>query len=172
MKIYKLLLIAGVLTVSACGINNTGTTGTAGLDSAAVPASTNQLEQGLYAVMQISDTVKAGDPLELKFTVYNSGDTLQQFCKWHTPFEPLMSKYLDVKDENGEEVNYRGAMAKRIMPPPADSYIKVGPKDSLVATIDLLKGYAISKPSRYTIVYSGQNMSGLIVRDSISFVYR
>jgi hypothetical protein len=122
--------------------------------------------------MEISDTIKLGDPLELKFIVHNKADTAQQFCKWHTPFEPLMSKYLDVKDENGVEVDYRGAMAKRIMPPPADSYIKVASKDSLVTMIDLLKGYALSKPSKYTITYSGQNMSGLVVRDSVSFVYR
>jgi len=128
-------------------------------------------EKGLFAKMTIKDTIKTGEPLQLKFTVYNNADSVQQFCKWHTPFEPLISKYLDIKDENGEEVNYKGAMAKRIMPPPASSYQKLNPKDSLSADVDLFKGYNITKPARYTIVYNSQNMSGLIVKDSVTFVY-
>jgi len=94
-----------------------------------------------------------------------------QFCKWHTPFEPLMSKYLDVTDENGTEVDYKGAMAKRMMPPPASSYIEVKSGDSLAVTVDVLKAYAITKPAKYTIKYSGQNMSGLVVKDSVVFNY-
>jgi len=82
-----------------------------------------------------------------------------------------MSKYLDVKAENGEEVSYKGPMAKRMMPPPASSYMAVNPKDSASTTVDLLKAYDITKPAKYTITYVGQNMSGLIVKDSISFVY-
>ncbi len=122
--------------------------------------------------MQIRDTVTIGNPLELKFTVANNTDTIQQFLKWDTPFEPLVSKYLDVKDADGTQVNYRGAMAKRAMPPSADSYIKLNPGDSLVAKINLLDGYAITRASKYTIIYVGSNMSGITVRDSVSFVYR
>jgi hypothetical protein len=122
--------------------------------------------------LKIKDTIKVGEPVTLKFTIYNHADTAQQFCKWHTPFEPLISKYLEVKDENGVEVDYKGAMAKRIMPPPASSYIKVNSKDSLTIDVDLLKGYAITKTSKYTVKYVGQGMSGLIVADSVSFVYK
>ena len=121
--------------------------------------------------MSMKDTVKAGEPVELKFTVYNNADTAQHFCKWHSPFEPFISKYLDIKSASGEEVNYKGAMAKRMMPPPASSYIAVNSKDSVSTQVDLLKGYDISKPGRYSITYVGQNMSGLVVKDSISFVY-
>jgi hypothetical protein len=173
MKNYNILLSAAVvLALSSCGMNNNKTQdASTAPDSSATVAADSTTEKGLIAKMQVKDTIKAGEMVDLKFTVYNSADTVQHFCKWHTPFEPLLSKYLDVKAENGEEVSYKGAMAKRMMPPPASSYMAVNPKDSATTTVDLLKAYDIKKPAKYTITYVGQNMSGLIVKDSISFVY-
>jgi hypothetical protein len=126
----------------------------------------------ISATMRMAqDTFRVGEKVVLNFTVHNSADTVQQFCKWHTPFEPLMSKYLDVTASTGEEVNYQGAMAKRIMPPPADSYVKVNPGDSLSIEVDVLKAYAVKSPARYTIRYNSQGVSGLSVKDSVEFVY-
>jgi len=170
MKNYKIILSATLLTLSACNVNKVKSTA-AGSDSAKNQSAAPAASTNLFAKMQLKESIKVGDPVELKFTVYNDADTAGQFCKWHTPFEPLMSKYLDVKDASGQEMLYKGAMAKRIMPPPASSYIKVNPKDSLSTTVDLLKAYDISKPSKYTIIYVGQNMSGLTVKDSVEFVY-
>jgi hypothetical protein len=82
-----------------------------------------------------------------------------------------MSKYLDIKDENGTEVNYKGVMAKRIMPPPASAYTTLKAHDSLSKNIDLLKAYAIEKPAKYTITYNGTGISGLHVAKSVTFVY-
>ncbi|SDL34557.1 hypothetical protein SAMN04487898_117128 [Pedobacter sp. ok626] len=173
MKNYSILLAtAAVLALSSCGMSNNGAQNSTGAaNSAATAVVDSTTEKRLFAKMSVKDTVKVGELIELKFTVYNNADTIQHFCKWHTPFEPLISKYLDVKSASGEEVNYKGAMAKRMMPPPADSYMAVNPKDSLSTTVDLLKGYDINKPAKYTITYVGQNMSGLIVKDSISFIY-
>lgn len=56
-----------------------------------------------------------------------------------------MSSYLSITNEKGEEAPYKGAMAKRIMPPPASSYTNVNPGDSLVANADLLKAYDLKK---------------------------
>ncbi|PTS96146.1 protease [Pedobacter sp. HMWF019] len=173
MKNFSTLLSATViLALSSCGMNNNvAQNSTGATNSSATVAADSTAGKALFAKMLVKDTIKAGEMVELKFTVYNNADTTQQFCKWHTPFEPFISKYLDVKSESGEEVNYKGAMAKRVMPPPASSYVAVNSKDSVSATVDLLKGYDISKPARYTVIYVGQNMSGLIVKDSISFVY-
>jgi len=172
MKNLKFILPAALLALASCS-QNTRPSENAGVnsDSTVTEAVDQTLEKGLFAKMTIKDTIKAGEPIQLKFTVYNNADSTQQFCKWHTPFEPLISKYLDIKDENGVEVDYKGAMAKRVMPPPASSYTKLNAKDSLSAEADLLKGYAISKPAKYTVTYNSQNMSGLIVKDSVSFVY-
>jgi hypothetical protein len=172
MKYYQLLLATFLFALSSCGINNTNSGSSAAVDSSLLTDQQLEAQAGLQGFMQINDTITIGEPVELKFTVVNHADTAQQFLKWATPFEPLVSKYLDVIDADGTQVNYRGAMAKRAMPPSADSYLKVNPKDSLVANINLLEGYAIARASRYTIVYVAQGTSGIMVRDSVSFVYR
>jgi hypothetical protein len=170
MKNYMLILSAAMMMISACSVNTAKNTSHKP-DSATQQNVDKSVEKGLVAEMQIRDTIKVGDSVLLKFTVFNHADSAQHFCKWHTPFEPLMSKYLEVKDENGNEVDYRGAMAKRIMPPPASSYIKVDQKGSILSMVDVLKGFAIDKPGKYTITYVGQNMSGLVVNKSVAFVY-
>lgn len=168
MKNYQLLIIA-LLLFSSCNINSHPAKTSNQQDSVTSknPATS---KKALFATMQIKDTIKAGDA-QLKFTVYNEADSAQQFCKWHTPFEPLLSKYLEIKDDSGEEATYLGAMARRVMPPPADSYIKVNAHDSLSTNINLLKAYRITKPAKYTITYVGQNMSRLEVKKSVSFIY-
>jgi hypothetical protein len=169
MKIYQILAIA-LLALSSCGVktNKTADQQADSTTSTAAPAVTGKI---LIARMTMKDTIKAGDSVLLKFTVKNNNADTARFCKWHTPFEPLMSKYLDIKDENGNEVNYRGAMAKRIMPPPASSYITLKANDSLSVNADLLKAYAIDKPAKYTITYNSTGISGLTVQESVSFVY-
>ena len=162
-----LLSVSLIAALASCSPSTRATD-----DAAAVDSSATQTQvKVLTAKMLIKENIKIGDSVLLKFTVYNPADSALQFCKWHTPFEPLMSKYLDVTDENGTEVDYKGAMAKRMMPPPASSYIEVKSGDSLAVTVDVLKAYAITKPAKYTIKYSGQNMSGLVVKDSVVFNY-
>lgn len=116
----------------------------------------------LVTEMSIPETVKKGSPVVLKFTVRNPSSRELKFCKWHTPFEPFMAHYLDITDANGTSAQYKGAMAKRIMPPPEEAYIKVPAGDSAVVEIDLLKGYDIATPGRYKVVYQSSGMSGLL----------
>jgi len=172
MKNIIPILSAAMLMLSSCSQSTrTAESTTTTTDSVTTTTTDSSAAKPLFATMKIKDMINTGDSVLMKFTVYNTADSVQHFCKWHTPFEPLMSKYLDIKPATGEEVNYKGAMAKRIMPPPADSYIAVKPGDSLSVNVDLLKGYAITKPGKYSITYVAQNMSGLIVKDSVSFVY-
>jgi hypothetical protein len=126
--------------------------------------------QMISAKLEIVPVVKAGDSIGLRFTVYNNTDSPKKFCKWHTPFEPLMSKYLDITDADGTEAQYKGPMAKRVMPPPASSYITVAPKDSISITINLLQAYDIAKPSKYTVHYNAEQMSGLTATDDATFL--
>jgi hypothetical protein len=119
------------------------------------------------ARLSVPAAIGSGMPIEMTFTVYNQTDSTKTFCKWHTPFEPLMSKYLDVTLD-GKEVNYKGPMAKRIMPPPADSYISIKPGDSLSVKVDLLKAYDIKANGFYHIKYNSEAISGLKVPDSVS----
>ncbi|MEJ2882480.1 protease [Pedobacter sp. GR22-6] len=139
-------------------------------------ATTNavHLEEGtqLLARMQADKLIRGKDSVMLTFNVYNPADSVQQFCKWHTPFEPLMSKYLEIRDQKGREPDYKGPMAKRIMPPPADSYVKVAPKETLSTKIDLLLGYDLKTGNTYTVIYAAEGISGLVVRDTVSFSYK
>lgn len=168
MKHIPLFLFAGLLLLAACGTSkkqNNGSTSTADtiekIDTVA----------NLTARMDMKPAVKTGDSLELQFTVYNTSTKVQSFCKWHTPFEPPMSKYLDIKDDQGVEARYQGAMAKRIMPPPANSYIEIKPGDSLSVKVNISKIYALDKSGTYTVSYNSQKISGLVVKDSITFIY-
>jgi len=118
----------------------------------------------LETVLSLPATVRTGSPVMLTFTVKNNTGKALSFCKWHTPFEGaggFMAAYLDITDANGENAQYRGVMAKRIMPPPAEAYIKVPAHDSVTTTVDILKGYAVTKPGQYKVVYQAGGMSGL-----------
>jgi hypothetical protein len=112
MKNYQILMCAAIAALSSCSVgnHNSQTNKTDSLSAETKPDSTTK---ELFAEMSIPNTVKFGDSVILRFTVKNTTDSVQRFCKWHTPFEPLMSKYLDVKNDKGEEMAYQGAMAKR-----------------------------------------------------------
>ena len=160
----------GALTILAAACNQPqGGTPTGRADSLQSAPKEDTASAGLAATLRVPPVAEGRDSLMVTFTVTNNGKEPLRFCKWHTPFEPLMSKYLDVANERGEEADYRGAMAKRIMPPPADSYVTVNPADSLTTSFDLLKGYAVTKPGTYTIRYSGGEISGLKESNTVTF---
>ncbi len=169
MKNIKLIIPAVLLLFSACSeaTRNTASSKNDSITQTGMASRTDSLK----ASIKVNGNVALGDPLILRFVVYNNSDTTKSFCIWHTPFEPLMSSYLSITNEKGEEAQYKGAMAKRMMPPPASSYSTVKPGDSLVANADLLKAYDLKKGSSYKVVYTGGNMSGLVSRDTITFVY-
>jgi len=123
----------------------------------------------LYVTLSSANIIKVGEKVNLRFVVHNRYSMGKSFCKWHTPFEPLMSKYLDIKDEQGNEAAYKGPMAKRIMPPPADSYLMVNPKDTLVTDVDLRKAYQLDTGKKYTVSYNSGAISGLKSSSTTTF---
>lgn len=126
----------------------------------------------LETVLSAPATVKTGNPVILTFTVKNNTRDTLTFCKWHTPFEGngnFMASYLDIKDSNGEMARYRGIMAKRMMPPPPAAYIKVAPHHSVTASVDILKGYAVTQPGTYTVTYQAGGVSGLKQVNDVTF---
>ena len=170
MKNYQFLYCILLIALSSCGANSKKEQ-SGNADSVVTESKSDTTGKQFFAEINIADTISVGDSVLLHFAVKNNTDSTKRFCKWHTPFEPLMSKYLDVKNEKGEEMNYLGAMAKRMMPPPESSYMSLKANDSIAINVDLLKGYDIKEPGKYTVSYSGENMSGLKVNNSASFVY-
>jgi hypothetical protein len=100
------------------------------------------------------------DSISLAFTVINNADTAQRFCKWETPFEPRIGKYFEITDDKGNEAPFRGAVARRKMPPPPESYISVPAHDSVRTLFNLADKYTF-KTGQYLVKYSGGGVSGL-----------
>lgn len=114
----------------------------------------------LETQLQAIDPNFSTDSVLLSFSVFNHSDTVQRFCKWETPFEPMLGKYMEIVDEQGVETQFTGPMARRVMPPPAESYILVQPHDCVSTVYNLAKKYTI-KPGKYTVKYTGGGVSGL-----------
>lgn len=115
----------------------------------------------LVTKMTVQQPVKVGSPVTVTFTVTNTSSKDLKFCKWHTPFEGFRNSIFEIKDKKGEEVRYKGIMAKRIMPPPAEAYMTVAAGKTVTGSIDLLTAYDLSAPGKYTIVYQSSGISGL-----------
>lgn len=167
MKYLPLLFSVAVLLVTSCSSRKQNESETENSKDAIAVEDTTNLQ--LTATMLIKPFIQQSDSVLLTFTVYNPSQKELRFCKWHTPFEPPMSKFLDIADQQGNESQYQGAMAKRVMPPPASSYITVKAGDSLSTTIDLRKSYVLDQPGSYHIKYNSESISGLSVKDSITF---
>ncbi|WP_231491357.1 protease [Pedobacter sp. Leaf170] len=171
MKNLKLIIPAIAVLFGACSQNQTNNNKNVVADTTSKVSSDSIQSDSLFAKMYINETAKKGSPVLLKFTVINSADSAKSFCKWHTAFEPFISKYLDITDSNGNEVAYIGAMAKRIVPPPADSYLSVKAKDSISAEVDLLKAYDLKSGNKYYVSYNGSNISGVSAPKKLSFSF-
>lgn len=123
----------------------------------------------LVTVMAAPPTTKAGNPVTLTFTVQNSSSRELRFCKWQTPFEGFLSPYLDITDAKGTEVMYKGAMAKRIMPPPEEAYLKVPAGGKVSVSVNLLDGYELTAPGTYKAHYQSGGVSGLETVNDVTF---
>jgi hypothetical protein len=109
------------------------------------------------------------DSVMLSFTVINNTGLVQRFCKWETPFEPRLGKYFEVKDSQGNEALFTGAMARRVMPPPPEAYIEVPAHDSVQTEINLARHYTL-KAAKYKITYTGGGVSGLEAGNTVTIV--
>lgn len=158
MNTRKLSMLLAIAAVTACQSRQTASSA----DSAGSSPDSSKLVVGLST----AQVPASKDSLILTFTVSNHADTIRHFLKWSTPFEPLLGKYLSVTNKDGIEAQYKGPMAKRMMPPPAESYIAVNPHDSVSATFNLIKGYSVV-PGQYTIKYTASGISGLIPENEI-----
>jgi len=105
----------------------------------------------------------------LTFTVHNTSSKELKFCKWSTPFEGFRNSIFTIADSKGDEARYKGVMAKRMMPPPAEAYMAVPAGDSVTATIDLLTAYDVKAPGKYKITYQSSGISGLEKVNQTSF---
>ena len=147
---------AGCHTQQATNQTETGT-------SEQVNSNTSKLTPHLG----VASSTATSDSVMVSFTVANNTDKTQRFCKWETPFEPRLGKYFEVTDDKGNEAAFKGAMARRVMPPPQEAYIEIPPHDSVKTVVNLANSYTLSK-AKYTIKYTGGGVSGLDAGNAIS----
>jgi hypothetical protein len=166
MRKLSTILCVSTIILAACSSSNQQS-GEKKTDSMTVNETSNKPVDAITGKLTLLSTPKIGEPINIKFTVYNNADTAAKFCKWHTPFENLMSKYVDVTMEDGTESAYKGAMAKRVMPPPTDSYITLKPGDSTSVDFDLNNAFTIDKSGKYTVKYNSAGISGIVIKDSL-----
>jgi hypothetical protein len=165
---FPILILSAVIAFSAC---QDGASETAASETG---TSTNEAKQDTINSAKLQTSLRpasgayTADSVGLHFTVVNHADTAQRFCKWETPFEPFLGKYLDITDDQGNEATFNGAMARRVMPPPAEAYIEVPAHDSVTTVYNIAKNYSLKKGQRYTVKYTGGGVSGLEAGNEIN----
>lgn len=131
------------------------------------PVQTSYPDTSLVAILQMDSTARLSDSLSILFSVLNPTKDTIRFTQYHTPFEGFINNFLTITDSEGKEIPYIGAMAKRMMPPPEESYCAVAPGTQDSVRFSLKKGYRIEKPGTYTIQYNGGNVSGMANGEAI-----
>lgn len=113
-------------------------------------------------------TVVEGTQVTLE--VANTSDEKAEFCTYHTPFEGIRNNIF-VVERKGEELPYRGMMAKRA-PPTKKDHRKLKPGSSVTSDpVDLAEVYELKKGS-YTVRFRGGGVSGLPDSEPIELVVR
>jgi len=163
-----LLLVAVISVMAAC---QTSKKPSENRDTISKETESSSVKDtSLVAKLSVPGSLGLDDSIPLHFNVFNPTEDTLRFTKYHTPFEGFLNNFLTIKDADGNELAYIGPMAKRVMPPVAESYMTVAPHDSLSVNIDLKKGYRFEKKGTYTIQYNGGNMSGIANGEGIKAV--
>lgn len=126
--------------------------------------------KALISKLIVNNPVQLSDSIPITFVTMNPTSDTLAFTEYHTPFEGILNKFLSIQDSAGLEVEYIGVMARRVMPPPEETYHIVLPGEEKRITFNLLKGYKIDRPGTYTIRYEGENISGIANGPTVSLV--
>jgi len=145
MRVFSglnIFLVSAVLAVQFCG----------------VPREMNSIDQPEEAVLKFKLEAEAGyaagQPVNIKFILENTSNEVLYVLTWYTPLEGLKGKIFKVT-RNGVEIPYEGRMVKRGNPRRED-YVRIGPGESLSATVDLSTGYNLGERGEYRIEFKGR----------------
>lgn len=104
----------------------------------------------LRCTVQAPAQVMVGQPVLLRFTLTNPGPVALQVLRWNTPFEGAwLAPFVSVARE-GRELDYHGPQVKRAEPK-ADQYLRIEPRASVTAEVDLAEPFDLSAPGRYRV---------------------
>lgn len=106
--------------------------------------------EGIGSELELTiGTTKGG--LSVNVELLNKSSKVLWVLPWATPFEmPLLNDCFVINSMDGRKIDYIGIFARRSSPAMSD-FIKIVPGDSLNASVDLARYYALSKGEFYTV---------------------
>jgi peptidyl-Lys metalloendopeptidase len=107
----------------------------------------------LECALSVPSSVRAGQPVELRFQLTNRTAQPLYVLNWRTPLEGLWGNDFQVT-RDGTEVPYQGPMKKRGNPS-AQNYVTIAPGASVDGKVDLSQAYEMKQPGRYRIAFQG-----------------
>lgn len=90
---------------------------------------------------------------ELAFIIKNKSADAYQVLKWGTPFEQAFNDNMFSVTHDGKDVAYLGRQFKRGAPQVGD-FIELSPHGEIATRFFLQKGYDLTQPGLYSVVYS------------------
>lgn len=114
--------------------------------------------------------LEVADGTKVALSVENTGADHGTFCTYHTPFEGIRNDIFIV-ERDGEEVPYRGKMAKRAPPGPGDFLTLAPGARRGPVTVELATAYELTAGT-YTVRYRGTGISGLPDSNPVQLVVR
>jgi hypothetical protein len=104
------------------------------------------------SALEAESRYAVGEPVNIRFTLTNCTADTVFVLAWYTPLEGILGEFLRV-DCDGEEVPYRGILAKR-GDPASDEYITLPGGGAVSAEVDIATAYDMSHPGRYRVAYT------------------
>lgn len=97
--------------------------------------------------LEAATTYRLGDPIDVTFSIRNSGSTPYQVLAWDLPLDGEVTDFLAL-ERNGERVRFDGRHVKRGEPVESD-YVLLEPDETIVQTVDISESYPIQAPGTY-----------------------
>lgn len=125
---------------------------------------------GLRCTLSLFSESSNTAELSLRLLVENPTDGRRQFCSYHTPFEGIRNDIFEVRDAQGNELQYQGKMAKRAAPGKGDFVLlKAGASKSVDFSLEDAYDFASGK---YTIQFRGTDISMLPSSNTVTLELR
>lgn len=135
-------------------------------DPPAPSLETADLQEGLNLTAELSapETLPLCEPVEVEFTITNTGDRALYLLNWYTPLEGVLGNIFKVAFQ-GQELPYQGPMVMRAAPLP-EQYIQLVAGESKTAVVGLSDVYDFTESGEYTIAYRSPFISDVAFDES------
>ena len=104
--------------------------------------------RAIEASLSAADTYRLGDPIDVTYSLTNTGTRPYQVLVWETPLEAEVTDFLTL-ERDGERIRYDGRRVKR-GDPVDDDYVLLAPGERVDRTVDISRSYPIQATGVYT----------------------